>query len=97
VEILIRKSDGQRVAALYDSSLLIVLNTADGSLVRAQSNAAMRCSTLGCTFIYDSANILLIGNYYNSGISSNYLGLSLFRSGHWNGSVICRFSFIWYL
>jgi hypothetical protein len=36
VEMKFRTSDSARVLYLYDSSLLVVLNTADGSLVRAQ-------------------------------------------------------------
>lgn len=75
IDMRVRTSDSARVALFYDSSLLIVLDTADGSLVRAQTNTAMRCS-LGCAILYPSATLYLLAVYFDG--TSNNLGITSF-------------------
>ncbi len=62
---------GERVALLYSNSLVVVLNTTDGSLIEAHTQPAMSC-TYGCFLVF-SDDLVVSGRVIVSG--QEYLGL----------------------
>jgi hypothetical protein len=76
LQINFRLSDNARIALLYESSLLIVLKTSDGSVVRAQKSSSYTCS-LGCTMEYATTTLNLIGVVQVS--AQEYLGIASFN------------------
>ena len=75
IDIKLRGTDSGVLALLYDTSLLVLLSTVDGSVVGEFTQPLMQC-TLGCTLVYPSTTLTLIGVYVSSG--QEYLGLQSF-------------------
>ena len=86
IDLKLRGTDSARMALLYQSSLVIVLNTVDGSVIESHSQSLMVCN-LGCMLLYPSATLYLLGTYVESG--NEYFGLIGFipDSGVPTGSV----------
>lgn len=67
------RSDSIKLAILYKSGLLIVLNTTDGSTVKTFGLNYISCSS-GCALAYESTSL----NVFGVVTSSGYLGLTYF-------------------
>lgn len=73
IDMGLRQSDSARLALLYQSSLLIVLNTGTGALVEAHTQPKMACS-LGCSLLYQLSSLFLFGVYQDPG--QEYFGFN---------------------
>lgn len=57
--------DSGRLALLYQSSLLVVLDTSNGALIQAHTQPQMVCS-LGCGIHYPTSELFLFGVYVDA-------------------------------
>ena len=71
----LRGTDSARLVLLYESSVMIVLSTIDGSIIKTSWGTTTQCSK-GCTVRYDSNLIYFFGPYRIS--STDYLGMNSF-------------------
>ena len=71
-DMKIRDGSGSRLALLYSNTLVIVLYTADGTLLEAHTQSDMTC-TYGCKILYPNSNLYVFGVVQIS--ASEYLGL----------------------
>ncbi len=72
IDLNFRQIDGARLVVLYESSLMIVFSTIDGSIVKSVQGTSIKCN-LGCKTRYDT-NLLYLFGIYQQG-PSDCLGI----------------------
>ena len=65
------RNDQSRIALLYESSLLVVINSLNGNIISSLKSSDLRCN-LGCFMLYDASTIDLIGVYQKNSFPSSY-------------------------